>query len=108
MKDCLTFSLDTPTNLPIKIIKGKRIFATIPLSLWERKISFPRRMVKTRSNPPDNIRKTRTARARLKMNGREGWMFLNPTMGTYQRRKMRKKRIKQVKTRSPMKILFLG
>ena len=35
-------------------------------------------------------------------------MFFNPTIGTYQSRKMRKKRIKQVKTKSPMKILFLG
>jgi hypothetical protein len=35
-------------------------------------------------------------------------MFFNPTMGTYQSRKMRKKRIKQVKTKSPIKILFLG
>jgi hypothetical protein len=35
-------------------------------------------------------------------------MFFNPTMGTYQRRKIRKKRIKQVKTNNPMKILFLG
>jgi len=29
-------------------------------------------------------------------------------MGTYQRRKMRMKRITQVKTNSPMKILFCG
>jgi hypothetical protein len=35
-------------------------------------------------------------------------MFLNPTMGTYQRRKMRMRRRIQVKTNSPMKILFLG
>lgn len=35
-------------------------------------------------------------------------MFFSPTMGTYQRRKRRQKRITQVKTNSPMKILFLG
>jgi hypothetical protein len=106
MKDCLTFSFDTPTNLPIKIIKGKSTFATIPLNLWERKISFPRKMVKTRSNPPANMRKTTMPRATLKIKGREGWMFFNPTMGTYQSKKMRKKRIRQVNTRSPIKILF--
>jgi hypothetical protein len=92
----------------MRIMKGKRTFATTPVNLWERKISFPRRIVDTRSNPPDNMSKTKTARAKLKMSGREGWMFFNPTMGTYQRRKMRKKRIRQVNTRSPMKILFLG
>ena len=35
-------------------------------------------------------------------------MFFSPTMGIYQRRKMRTKRITQVKTNSPMKILFFG
>jgi len=35
-------------------------------------------------------------------------MFFNPTIGTYQSRKMSKKRIKQVKTNSPIKTLFLG
>jgi uncharacterized protein YjhX (UPF0386 family) len=54
------------------------------------------------------MRKTKTARAKLKRSGREGWMFFNPTMGIYQRRKMRKKRIRQVKTNNPMKILFCG
>jgi hypothetical protein len=44
----------------------------------------------------------------VKKRGRKGWMFFNPTIGTYQSRKMRKKRIKHVKTRRPMKILFLG
>jgi hypothetical protein len=29
-------------------------------------------------------------------------------MGTYQNKKIREKRIKQVKTKSPIKILFLG
>jgi hypothetical protein len=52
------------------------------------------------------MKKTNTARARLKMSGREGWIFFNPTMGTYQSRNMRKHRIRQVKTNSPMKILF--
>jgi len=54
------------------------------------------------------MRKTRRARAKLKIRGREEWMFLNPTMGTYQRRKMSMRRIIQVKTSSPIKILFLG
>jgi hypothetical protein len=35
-------------------------------------------------------------------------MFFNPTMGTYQRRKMKQKRMTQVKTKSPIKILFFG
>jgi hypothetical protein len=64
--------------------------------------------VKTRRRPPESIRKTKIARATLKMSGREGWIFFNPTRGTYQRRKMRKKRTRQVKTKSPMKILFFG
>jgi hypothetical protein len=89
-------------------MKGKRTFVTIPLSLWERKISFPLKMVKTRRSPPEIMRSTKTARKIVKRRGREGWMFFNPTIGTYQSRKMRKKRIKQVKTKSPMKILFLG
>ena len=54
------------------------------------------------------MRKTKEARAKLKMGGREGWMFFNPTMGTYQRRKIRKKRMIQVKTNNPIKILFCG
>jgi uncharacterized protein YjhX (UPF0386 family) len=65
-------------------------------------------MVKTRRSPPESMRNTKTARTMVKKKGREGWMFFNPTIGTYQSRKMRKKRIKQVKTKSPMKILFLG
>jgi hypothetical protein len=40
--------------------------------------------------------------------GKEEWMFFNPTSGTYQRRKVKKERIRQVRTNSPMKILFLG
>ena len=99
-------TFDTPTNLPIRIIKGKSTFVTIPLNLWERKISFLRRMVKTRSNPPDTMRKTKTPRARVKMSGSEGWIFFSPTIGTYQSRKMKKKRIRQAKTKSPIKILF--
>jgi hypothetical protein len=89
-------------------MKGKITFATIPLSLWVKKISFLRRMVKMRSSPPESIRKTIIARTILKRRGREGWMFFNPTRGTYQSRKMMKKRIKQVRTKSPMKILFWG
>jgi hypothetical protein len=54
------------------------------------------------------MRKTKTARAKLKMSGRNGWIFFNPTKGTYQSRKIRKKRIKQVKTSRPIKTLFLG
>jgi len=54
------------------------------------------------------MRKTKTAKATLKMSGRDGWIYFNPTRGTYQRRKMRKKRTRQVKTKSPMKTLFLG
>jgi hypothetical protein len=65
-------------------------------------------MVKTRRSPPESMRNIKTARMMVKRRGREGWMFFNPTIGTYQSRKMRKKRIKQVKTKSPMKILFLG
>ena len=107
-KDCWTFSLDTPANFPIRIINGKRTFATIPRSLWEKRISFPRRMVKMRRRPPEIIRNTKTARAKLKISGRNGWIFFNPTKGTYQSRKMKKKRIKQVKTSSPIKILFFG
>jgi hypothetical protein len=64
--------------------------------------------VKTRSKPPKIIRKTKELRIRLKRSGREGWMFFNPTMGTYQNKKISKKRIKQVKTNSPIKILFWG
>jgi hypothetical protein len=44
----------------------------MPLSLWERKISFLRRMVKMRRSPPANIKKTKTARTKLKRRGREG------------------------------------
>jgi hypothetical protein len=47
-------------------------------------------------------------RVRVKMRGREGWIFFSPTIGIYQSKKMTKKRIKQAKTKSPMKILFLG
>jgi hypothetical protein len=65
-------------------------------------------MVRMRSRPPEIIRKTKIARAKLKMSGRKGWIFFNPTKGTYQSKKMRKKRIKQVKTSSPIKILFFG
>jgi uncharacterized protein YjhX (UPF0386 family) len=65
-------------------------------------------MVKTRRSPPESMRKTRTARTRVKKNGRKGWMFLSPTMGTYQSIKIKKKRIKQVITKRPMKILFCG
>jgi len=64
--------------------------------------------VKTSSKPPNIIRKTKEARAKLKIGGREGWMLFNPTMGTYQRRKIRKKRMTQVKTSNPIKILFCG
>jgi gas vesicle protein len=35
-------------------------------------------------------------------------MFFSPTSGTYQRRKVKKERIRQVRTSSPIKILFLG
>jgi hypothetical protein len=35
-------------------------------------------------------------------------MFLSPTMGTYQSIKIKKKRIKQVMTKRPMKIRFCG
>ena len=69
---------------------------------------MPRNSVKTSSNPPKIMRKTKEARVKLKIGGREGWMFFNPTMGTYQRRKMRKKRMTQVKTSNPIKILFCG
>jgi hypothetical protein len=65
-------------------------------------------MVKMRRSPPAIMRKTKMARAKLKTNGREGWIFLNPTKGTYQTRKMRKKRIRQDMTSSPIKTLFLG
>jgi uncharacterized protein YjhX (UPF0386 family) len=65
-------------------------------------------MVKTRRSPPESMRNTKTARKTVKKKGREGWMFFNPTIGTYQSRKIREKRIKQVKTKRPMKILFLG
>jgi len=65
-------------------------------------------MVKMRRRPPEIMRKTKTARAKLKISGRDGWIFFNPTKGTYQSRKMRKKRIKQVRTRSLIKILFWG
>jgi hypothetical protein len=54
------------------------------------------------------MRKTKTARAKLKMSGRDGWIFFNPTKGTYQSKKIRKKRIKQVSTSRPIKILFWG
>jgi hypothetical protein len=51
---------------------------------------------------------TAIARPRVKRNGREGWMFLNPTTGIYQSKKMKEKRIRQVMTSNPMKILFWG
>jgi len=35
-------------------------------------------------------------------------MFFNPTMGTYQRRKMRKKRMTQVKTKQSNENSFCG
>jgi uncharacterized protein YjhX (UPF0386 family) len=54
------------------------------------------------------MRKTKKARTKVKMSGREGWMFFNPTVGTYQNKKMRKKRISQVKTNNPIKTLFWG
>jgi hypothetical protein len=54
------------------------------------------------------MRKTRAARTRLKMRGREGWIFFIPTIGTYQSRKIIRKRIRQVKTSNPIKILFCG
>jgi hypothetical protein len=65
-------------------------------------------MVKMRRRPPEIMRNTKIARAKLKMSGRNGWIFFNPTRGTYQNRKMRKKRIRQVRTSSPIKSLFLG
>jgi uncharacterized protein YjhX (UPF0386 family) len=71
-------------------------------------MSLLHRMVKMRSRPPEIMRKTKTARAKLKTSGRDGWIFFNPTKGTYQSKKIRKKRIKQVKTSSPIKILFWG
>jgi hypothetical protein len=71
MKDCLTFSFDTPTSRPIKIIRGKSTLATIPLNLWERKISFPLKMVNTRRSPPESMRNTKTAREMVKIKGRE-------------------------------------
>jgi hypothetical protein len=54
------------------------------------------------------MRKSKEPRIRLKRSGREGWMFFKPTIGTYQNKKMSKKRIRQVKTNSPIKILFGG
>jgi hypothetical protein len=65
-------------------------------------------MVMMRRRPPEIMRKTKTARPKLKMRGRDGWIFFNPTRGTYQSKKMRKKRIKQVRTKRPIKTLFLG
>jgi hypothetical protein len=64
--------------------------------------------VKTKRRPPESMRKTKTARATLKISGRDGWIYFNPTRGTYQSRKIRKKRTRQVKTKSPIKTLFLG
>jgi hypothetical protein len=54
------------------------------------------------------MKSTKMASRMVKKKGRKGWMVLNPTIGTYQSRKMRQKRIRQVKTKSPMKVLFLG
>lgn len=108
MKDCWTFSFETPTIFPIKIMKGKRTFATRPLNRCVKRMSFPLRMVKTRSNPPPNMTRTKIAKKRLYKKGKEGWIFLSPISGTYQRRKMKKERIRQVRTSNPMKILFLG
>ena len=65
-------------------------------------------MVTMRSRPPEIIKKTRKARAKLKISGREEWIFFNPTKGTYQSKKMKKNRIKQVITSNPIKILFWG
>jgi hypothetical protein len=45
---------------------------TIPLNLWERKISFPLKMVKTRRSPPESMRNTKAAREIVKIKGREG------------------------------------
>jgi hypothetical protein len=52
--------------------------------------------------------KTKMARTRVNRKGREEWIFLNPTMGIYQSKKMKKKRMRQVTTSRPIKILFLG
>ena len=62
----------------------------------------------TSSSPPESIRKTATARKSVKRKGNEGWIFFSPTTGIYQSKKMKKKRIRQVTTSSPTKILFLG
>jgi hypothetical protein len=71
-------------------------------------MSLPRKIVKTRRRPPESMRKTKIAKATLKIRGRDGWIFFNPTRGTYQRRKIKKKKIRQVRTKRPMKILFFG
>jgi len=89
-------------------MKGKSTFVTTPLNLCEKRISLLHRMVKIKSNPPPSIKKTSVASPMVKRSGRRGCIFFNPTRGTYQRRKIRKKRIKQVRTNNPIKILFLG
>jgi hypothetical protein len=61
-----------------------------------------------RRSPPESMTKTKIARTRVNRKGREEWIFLNPTMGIYQSKKIKKKRIRQVTTSRPIKILFLG
>jgi hypothetical protein len=58
------------------------------------------------SNPPKNINETATARRTVKITGRVGWIFPNPTMGTYQKKKATSERIRQVSTSNPMNIRF--
>jgi hypothetical protein len=72
IKDCCTLSFDTPTNLPIKIMKGKSTFVTTPLNLCEKRISFLHIIVKIRSNPPATIKKTNRASPMVKKRGRRG------------------------------------
>jgi hypothetical protein len=65
-------------------------------------------MVMTSSIPPESMRKTAIPSMIVKRKGKEGWMFFSPTTGIYQSKKMKRKRIRQVTTRSPIKILFFG
>ena len=58
--------------------------------------------------PPESMIKTKIARMRVNSKGREEWMFFNPTIGIYQSKKIKKKRMRQEITNSPIKILFFG
>jgi hypothetical protein len=65
-------------------------------------------MVKMSKRPPESMTKTRIARIKVNSRGREEWIFFNPTIGIYQSKKIKKKRMRQEMANNPIKILFFG